>query len=78
MMKAIGVDCRFMNNGRVQVQRLQVDNRWITIEQGRQWVDQQGRHVLIMMPDRQVQEILLRPDTMTWFLRPRVSTGQLA
>jgi hypothetical protein len=43
----------------------------MAVEQGRQWVDHEGRHVLIMFPGQPVQELLLRKDTMTWGLRPQ-------
>ena len=57
----IGVECRFLNDGRVEVQRIQIDGRWLTVEQGRQWLDRGGRHVLIMAPGMAAQELNLRP-----------------
>ena len=66
----IGVECRFLSEGRVEVQRIQIDGRWLTVEQGRQWVDRGGRHVLIMAPGMAAQELTLFPDTMTWQMRP--------
>jgi hypothetical protein len=64
----IGVECTFGSNGRCQVRRIEVDGQWFPVEQGRQWVDRQGRHVLVRIPGRPVQEIILRPDTLTWVL----------
>lgn len=69
-METIGVDCVFLADGRLQVQRVMLDGRWLPVEQGRQWVDQLGRHALVMLPGGQAREIVLRPDTMTWELRP--------
>ena len=66
----IGVECRFLSEGRVEGQRIQIDGRWLTVEQGRQWVDRGGRHVLIMAPGMAAQELTLLPDTMTWQMRP--------
>ena len=66
----IGVECRFLSEGNVEVQRIQIDGRWLMVEQGRQWVDQGGRHVLIMAPGMVAQELRLRPDTMTWQMLP--------
>ena len=66
----VGVECRFLSDGRIEVQRLQIDGRWLAVEQGRQWLDREGRHVLIMIPGLSAQELILRPDTMTWKLRP--------
>lgn len=62
----IGVDCSFAGNGTVRVQRVQVDGVWLGVEQGRQWLDINGRHVLVMLPGQQAREIVLRPDTLTW------------
>jgi hypothetical protein len=66
----IGVECRFLSEGSVEVQRIQIDGRWLSVEQGRQWVDRSGRHVLIMTPGMVAQELNLQPDTMTWQMRP--------
>lgn len=68
MNQAIGVDCSFDKDGRVQVRRIIVDDRWLVVDPGRQWVDELGRHVLIMIPGGRVFEILLSPDTLTWTL----------
>ncbi|MCA9966241.1 MAG: hypothetical protein KC423_18455 [Anaerolineales bacterium] len=62
----IGVDCSFSANGTVRVQRVQIGAAWQVVEQGRQWLDMNGRHVLIMLPGQQAREIILRPDTLTW------------
>jgi hypothetical protein len=50
----------------VRVRRVEVEGSWWSVEQGRQWVDEYGRHVLIMLPNNQVREIILRADSMTW------------
>ena len=68
--KRIGVDCQFEANGTIRVRRIFLDGRWLPVSQGRQWSDQLGRHVLVMLPEGPAQEIRLRPDTMTWELRP--------
>jgi hypothetical protein len=69
--RQIGVDCQFEADGGLRVRRIFLDDRWQAVGQGRQWVDQLGRHVLIMLPGDEVGEILLQPDTMTWWLLPR-------
>jgi hypothetical protein len=69
-MNQIGVECRFAEDGAVRVFRIYRDQTWISVEQGRQWVDRMGRHVLIMLPDNGAVEICLRSDTMTWQVRP--------
>ena len=71
----IGVECRFAVDGTIDVRRVYIDKRWKTVSQGRQWIDQLGRHVLIMMPEQVVKEIRLRPDTLTWELLDSGSRG---
>ena len=67
MTTPIEVDCTFDTNGRVRVRRVRLGRPWQTVEQGRQWADAEGRHVLIMLPDG-VHELLLRADTLAWEL----------
>lgn len=62
----IGVDCRFSENGTVQVKKIKQGERWVSVGQGRQWQDVNGRHVLIMLPNEEVWEIIMRPDTLIW------------
>ena len=70
-MKRIAVDCTFSENGLVRVRRIRVADQWHNVEQGRQWLDANGRHLLVMFADGSVQEIVLRPDTLVWELLPR-------
>lgn len=68
--KQIGVDCQFEVEGTIRVRGIYVDGRWRPVAQGRQWVDHLGRHVLVMLDEDQVREIVLQPETMTWTLLP--------
>lgn len=77
-MKNVGVDCQFQADGRVTVQRIHLDNQWRTVEQGRQWVDHEGRHILVMLPGQPVQELVLGKEMMTWSLRPQGKKVYLA
>jgi hypothetical protein len=74
-VQRIGVDCRFHEDGSVQVVQIALDQAWFTVEQGRQWVDKLGRYVLIMFADGTVKEICLRSDTMTWYILDVESRG---
>jgi hypothetical protein len=65
-MTTIGVECVFGADGRVQIRRITISGQWLTVEQGRQWQDQTGRHVLVMPPGQPVMEVVLRADTLTW------------
>ena len=69
-MTTVGVDCVFSLNGSVRVRRVQINGKWQSVGQGRQWLDQYGRHVLVMNSGNEVREIILRPDTLTWELKP--------
>ena len=67
-MRPISVDCVFKTDGSVRVRRVEIEGSWWSVGQGRQWVDGNGRHVLIMLPNNQIRQITLRTDTMTWEL----------
>jgi hypothetical protein len=71
MELAIGVDCNFEEDGRVRLQRVRIDGKWQPVEQGRQWLDESGRHVLIMLGGQGVREILLDSRTLQWRLLQR-------
>ena len=68
MTTPIDVDCTCDADGRVRVRRVRLVRPWQPVEQGRQWADADGRHVLIRLPAG-VHELLLRADTLTWELR---------
>ena len=62
----LNVECRISENGTVQVQKIKQGTGWVSVGQGRQWQDGNGRHVLIMFPNEEVWEIVMRPDTLIW------------
>lgn len=66
----IGVDCVFNTDGTVTVRRIKVEGGWYPVEQGRQWIDGEGRHVLVKFSEGPVREIWMKSDTLTWALRP--------
>jgi hypothetical protein len=71
MTRPIGVDCLFYPDGRIRLRRIKLGDQWVAVEQGRQWQDENGRHILIIIPGQEVQEILLNPDSLHWQLLPR-------
>lgn len=81
MSNTIAVDCVFNQDGRVRVRRIQLNDQWFSIEQGRQWIDENGRHILINIPGADVgtsvQEILLSPLSLQWEHVPRPSGWQI-
>lgn len=70
----VGVECTFSANGTISVKRVQLGGVWQVVEQGRQWVDGNGRHILIMFAAGQAQELVLSSDTLTWQLKSGKST----
>lgn len=69
-MDRVGVECTIAANGTVRVRRVHMAGRWRGVEQGRQWLADDGRHVLIRASGGQVRELILRPETLTWELAP--------
>lgn len=67
-MKTVGVECRFAEDGAVQVRKVHLNGRWQSVGQGRQWLDENGRHVLIMLPGDEVCELVLQPGLLRWEL----------
>ena len=76
-MQTIGVECVFAVDGDVRVKRVQLAGGWLAVGQGRQWVDDNGRHVLIMLPNNQVRELILSPQGMQWLIKPAGRRAQL-
>lgn len=61
------VDVRFEEDGSVRPRRFKWDQTWMDVlDVGRQWVDTQGRHVLVMVPGQLVFELLMVRETLTW------------
>lgn len=79
MMRAIGVDCIFTAAGTVRVRRIRSNGRWQRVEQGRQWQDEEGRHILIMLDGTFVREIVLKVTDLRWEMKEatRSDTGKL-
>lgn len=71
MKEPIAVDGVFHEDGRITVRRVKMDDRWLPVDQGRQWADENGRHILIIIPGRAVEELLLSPQTLQWRLLSR-------
>lgn len=70
MNERISVDCTIRRDGRVKVRRVKPGDKWMVVEQGRQWEDDAGRHVLIMLPDGPAAELLLSASSLCWEWKP--------
>jgi exosome complex RNA-binding protein Rrp4 len=77
MTTNVTVDCTIGRNGRVWIKRIKLDDAWLNVEQGRQWQDEDGRHVLVMRPGGQVEELLLSSQSLRWELVPRRNNPQI-
>jgi hypothetical protein len=63
------VETRFDDDGTVHPRRFTWDQRWLDVSDvGRQWTDEAGRHVLVMVGGRQTYELVLRYDSLTWWV----------
>lgn len=69
MDEVVEVECRFGADGGVTVRRIARRGEWLPVEQGRQWVDGRGRHVMAILPTEGVVELLLEKETLRWLLR---------
>jgi hypothetical protein len=72
-MKQVGepvaAEVGFEVDGRPTVRRF----RWqgqdtLVTATGRSWVDDDGRHVLVMGPDQRAYELLLRREDLIWYV----------
>ena len=72
----VTVECTIGRNGRVWIRRIKLDEAWLVVEQGRQWQDDVGRHVLVLRPGGQVEELLLSVQTLRWEIVPQHRSTQ--
>lgn len=61
------VDVAFDPDGHPHIRRFRHGESWVTVAaQGRTWLDETGRHVLVMGPGSSSFELLLRSSDLTW------------
>lgn len=59
----------FELDGAVRPRRFIWDQGWLDVSDvGRQWTDNEGRHVLVMVGGQQTFELLLRRASLTWWI----------
>jgi hypothetical protein len=73
-MEHIGVDCTISADGKVQIRRINIKNEWLEVIQGRQWEDQDGRHVLILIASSESNHLIFRRETLKWELHSNRSS----
>jgi len=61
------VEVHFAQDGSVRPRRFTWEQHWLDVSDvGRQWEDETGRHVLVMVAGRRAFELLLRRDNLCW------------
>lgn len=77
-MELINVTVRFNSNGRIAP----VDFTWGDVtypveSTGRRWEDEQGQHILVMVPGDRVFDLVYQPSERLWYLR-QIGPGRSA
>jgi hypothetical protein len=68
-MERIDVMVRFMSNGRIEPLSFTSYGRVYPIEStGRSWKDEQGFHILVMVPGERAYELVFMPLELGWYL----------
>lgn len=68
--EGVGVEALFSAETGPHIRRIQLREQWLPVSQGRHWRDADGWHVLIMLPDESVRELMLNRETLSWELTP--------
>lgn len=68
-MRPISIDGIFWADGTLRIRRIRLDKEWVSVGQGRQWTDDDGHHVLIMLHGEEVREMILEPGALVWQLK---------
>ncbi len=65
--ESVDIEARFEAGGAVHPRRFMRGGAWHNVSDvGRQWVDADGRHVLVMTAGRQTFELLLERESLCW------------
>ena len=72
----VGLDAQIDASGNFCVRRIELDGRWLPVGQGRQWQDDAGHHIMIMTPDQDTRELILRVGSSRWELKPKRRFGR--
>jgi hypothetical protein len=69
-MDAIDVTAHFSPTGEVTPLRFTWNGAdYLVVDTGRSWQDEEGRHVLVMVPGNQVFELVLALPDFRWMLK---------
>ena len=71
-MEAIEVTANFNRDGNlIPLEFIWKGKTYPVISIGRHWKDEKGIHILVMVPDETVYELVFSPQEISWFLNPR-------
>ena len=63
------VEARFDDDGDVHPRRFTWDQSWLDVsDEGRQWTEEEGCLVLVMVAGRQNYDLVLRRQSLTWWV----------
>jgi len=69
-MEQIDLTARFESSGRIEPLSFKLAGRVYPVEStGRSWKDEQGFHILVMIPGGGVYELVFSPIDLVWSLR---------
>lgn len=69
-MEPVEVLANFDLQGEVTPKRFTLKKvEYQVVSVGRRWIDEDGLHILVMVPGERVFELLFLPGSGTWFLR---------
>jgi hypothetical protein len=75
----VAVEVSFKPDGAPVVRRFRWQDRDIAVTAtGRTWVDEEGRHVLVMGPDQRAYELLLSREDLTWYVERAAARRSVA
>lgn len=71
-MDPINVTAKFTDKGNIILLRLDMPGQILKVEStGREWEEEDGRHMLAMVEGNRVYHLLFSPQKMMWFIVPR-------
>ncbi len=77
-MEQIEVTVRFNSEGKITPLNFTWNGQEFVVEStGRQWTDDEGQHILVMLPGGRVYELLFTPSDRLWYLK-RVGLDRMA
>ena len=69
-MDPVEVTVKFDTRGGIKPQRfIWHDQEYPVLSTGRTWVDEDGHHILVMVPGHQVYELVFASAELRWYLK---------